>query len=366
MFIYAVLCAGESLIRLTVILALAVLSFGTAVHYVYYVEPDADEERYDLCGAACYRSIGSACWSVTNTIFTSGYVDSVPVTIAGRCLTGLASFVGVLALALSIEVFESNFSRLHAAHTLMSNMLRELMCHVPGRIDAPKIERWLSVQLSSSRLTRPKPELCRSFLDVANGAARADTSQPTTCGVPGAAAGAAGHEPPAAAEPDGLEMLPRGSATWDDYDDDDAELQRRKVELLSMEDNRYIGKNQRLGSTRNYSEDSGGLDGSDDGGVSGGGGGGGGGGSGDTSSSADKVNALSPAGEPLPPRLASGFRSSTNASMSTAMGYRRNLLVRMGTQELEDSKTRWSSPCAGAGHAGRLSGSHRARRCPTR
>jgi len=82
--------------------------FG-ALHKTYY-RGDGQRSDYDP-----FESIPAACWWAIVTFCTVGYGDSVPVTVPGKLIAGLAMLVGILVVALPVTIVGSHFTDVYTS-----------------------------------------------------------------------------------------------------------------------------------------------------------------------------------------------------------------------------------------------------------
>ena len=62
-----------------------------------------------------FESIFDACWCVVTTMTTTGYGDLYPTSPTGRMVSTACMVIGVLAIAMPINVLGQNFNREFAA-----------------------------------------------------------------------------------------------------------------------------------------------------------------------------------------------------------------------------------------------------------
>jgi hypothetical protein len=99
------------------ILMLGVLFSGSVFFsaILYYVErghfDDAQQLWINAAGARSdFQSIPAALWFVLISVTTVGYGDVVPITIAGKVLSGAMCICGVLILSIPVSVVSQNFA----------------------------------------------------------------------------------------------------------------------------------------------------------------------------------------------------------------------------------------------------------------
>eukprot|EP00803_Ostreobium_quekettii_P007277 evm.model.scf_1979.3 EVM.evm.TU.scf_1979.3 scf_1979:16973-22042(-) len=114
----------DMLMVLLFILFIAVIMSSTVMYYVerghyneelgYFVrsrEPHVGRRDYDTPRETPFRSIPDTFWWCMVTLMTVGYGDVVPVTMAGKAISGILMLISLLILALPISVIGTNFTQ---------------------------------------------------------------------------------------------------------------------------------------------------------------------------------------------------------------------------------------------------------------
>ena len=88
------------------------------------------------------------------TVTTTGYGESVPVTPLGQALAAGAAFSGIVVLALPIAVFQINFSKIRAATEFCSKAYKAMCLDTPGPVDIVLLQEWIDNQIEKGHLAR--------------------------------------------------------------------------------------------------------------------------------------------------------------------------------------------------------------------
>uniref|UniRef100_A0A7S3Z8B0 Ion transport domain-containing protein n=1 Tax=Lotharella globosa TaxID=91324 RepID=A0A7S3Z8B0_9EUKA len=164
--------SASALYLLFFFMLISTVVFGSMIYYAergtwdeelgYYTRPDLYGDGKER---SPFTSIPRSFWWVIVTSTTVGYGDFVPRTVFGRIVGTVASYYGILVLAMPLAIISSNFQHVHETHVKQKQTTRSTNSGLSSRM----LELVISVENINSELNKVFTEtkiLCTRYLHL--------------------------------------------------------------------------------------------------------------------------------------------------------------------------------------------------------